>query len=184
MKYVAAILYAVSSSVLLGLLLGWQRGYLDFQAALISLSGGALVGLLGLWFARNEASHLEKPRGWGWVPVVLFTLFSFRAFLWLIFRQGDELRVLSPNNTGDLPLHIAFIRYFANGAPFWPESPILAGGKLTYSIGADFFNSLLVLIGMDVYRSLIVVGVVCSIITGLARWRWGGGRRSGGSGLW
>ena len=58
MKYVAAILYAVSSSVLLGLLLGWQRGYLDFQAALISLSGGALVGLLGLWFARHEASHL------------------------------------------------------------------------------------------------------------------------------
>ena len=174
MKYVAAILYAVSSSVLLGLLLGWQRGHLDTQTALISLSGGALVGLLGLWFAKNEASHIEKPRGWGWVPVVLFTLFSFRAFLWLIFRQGDELCVLSPNNTGDLPLHIAFIRYFANGAPFWPDSPIFSGGKLTYAAGTDFFNSLLTLAGMDVERGLVWVGLVGALLTGIAMWRWGG----------
>lgn len=174
MKYVAAILYAVSSSVLLGLLLGWQRGHLDAQSALISLSGGALVGLIGLWFARNETSHLEKPRGWGWVPVVLFALFSLRAFLWLVFRQGDELRVLSPNNTGDLPLHIAFIRYFANGAPFWPDSPIFSAGKLTYAAGTDFFNSLLTLAGMDVERGLVWVGLIGAVLTGIAIWRWGG----------
>ncbi len=174
MKYVAAILYAVSSAVLLGLLLGWQRGHLDSQSAMIALSGGALIGLLGLWCARNEASHLEKPRGWAWVPVVLFTLFSLRAFLWLVFRQGDELRVLSPNNTGDLPLHIAFIRYFANGAPFWPDSPIFSAGKLTYAAGTDFFNSLLTLAGMDVERGLIWVGLIGALLTGIAIWRWGG----------
>ncbi len=174
MKYVAAILYAVSSAVLLGLLLGWQRGHLDAQSALISLSGGALVGLLGLWFARNESSHLEKPRGWGWVPVVLFALFSVRAFLWLIFRQGDELRVLSPNNTGDLPLHIAFIRTFANDAPFWPDSPIFSAGKMTYAAGTDFFNSLLTLAGMDVERGLVWVGLAGAVLAGIAIWRWGG----------
>ena len=174
MKYVAAILYAVSSSVLLGLLLGWKNGHLDTTSAALSLTGGIIVGAYGLWVARKESAHLEKPRGWGWAPVVLFALFSLRAFFWLVFRQGDELRVLSPNNLGDLPLHIAFIRYFANGAPFWPDSPIYSLGKLTYAAGTDFFNSLLTLAGMDVERGLVFVGLGGAILTGLALWRWGG----------
>jgi hypothetical protein len=106
---------------------------------------------------------------------VLFALFTCRAFLWLIFREGDDLRVLSPNNLGDMSLHLTFIQYLANGAPFWPDSPIFAQGKLAYSVGTDLFNSLLTLVGVDVVRGLIWVGLVGSTLAGMALWKWGRG---------
>ena len=42
--------------------------------------------------------------------------FGLRAFCWLVFVNGDSIYVLSPNNLGDLPLHLTYIRYFAKGA--------------------------------------------------------------------
>ncbi len=174
MNFAAAILYAMSSSVLLAIILGFARGGLTPASAACALLGGLAVALGSLWTARRSAPA-QRPRSWEWFAVGLFAWFTLRAFVWLVTVEGDEIKTVVWNNCGDLSLHVGFIRYIANGAPFWPESPILAGGKLTYSIGADFFNSLLVLIGMDVYRSLIVVGVVCSIITGMALWRWGRG---------
>ena len=85
------------------------------------------------------------------------SIFSFRAFLWLIFRDGDELRVLSPNNLGDMSLHLTFIRYFANGAPFWPDSPIFSAGKLTYAAGmAAAIRSALSERAVNAFRKAIV----------------------------
>src|SRR5690606_8539902 len=77
-------------------------------------------------------------------------------------------------NLGDLSLHLTYIHQLANGAAFWPENPILAGARLTYPLGIDLFNSLLVLVGVDVLRGLIWVGLIGSLLTGLALWRWGG----------
>ncbi len=172
MNFVAAILYAVASSVLLGIALGFAHGGLDATMAALALGGGAFIGLTSLW--RKCAAPLPRPRGWQWLPVVLFGLFALRAFLWLAFEQKDELRVLSPNNLGDFSLHLAFIRYLANGAPFWPDSPIFANGKLAYAVGMDLFNSLLALVGVDVLRGLIWAGLTGAILTGFALWRWGG----------
>lgn len=172
MNTIAAILYAVASSVLLGIALGFSHGGLDAAMAALALGGGALIGLASLW--RRTATPLPRPRGWQWLPILLFALFTVRAFLWLVFEQKDELRVLSPNNLGDLSLHLTFIRYLANGAPFWPDSPIFADGKLAYAVGMDLFNSLLTLVGVDVLRGLIWAGLGGAVLTGFALWRWGG----------
>jgi len=117
MNALAAALSAIAAAVLLGIALGFQNGALTPEGALLSLGGGLLVGALVWWRGRREPK-LPRPGGWAIAALVLFAIFSLRAFLWLIFREGDELRVLSPNNQGDIALHITFIRYLANGAPF------------------------------------------------------------------
>ncbi len=174
MNTVAAILYAVAVAVLAGIALSFYAPGLTPDTAALALGAGALVGLVGWWRGRRDPHRLEPPRGWGWVPVVLYALFAVRAFLWLIWRQGDDLRVLSPNNLGDMSLHLTFIENFRSGAPGWPDSPIYAGGKVAYAIGMDFFNALLALVGVDVVHGLVWVGLVGAILTGLALWRWGG----------
>jgi len=173
MNFLAATLYAVATSVLIGILLGFQKGSLTPAVALLALSGGFITGAIGWWRGRGMPK-LPRPGGWAIAALVLFALFSLRAFLWLIFREGDELRVLSPNNLGDMSLHLTFIRYLANGAPFWPDSPIFSAGKLTYSIGMDFFNALLSLVGVDTLRALIWTGLFGALGTGFALLRWGG----------
>src|SRR5688572_8927383 len=168
MHHAAAILYAWATSVLLAIMLGFLSGSLTTTTAVIALGGGVIVGAIGWTHGRQYRTPFQRPRGWEWFPVVLFALFSVRAFLWLIFEEGDELRVLSPNNLGDMSLHLSFIHYLANGAPFWPDSPIFAQGKLTYAVGTDLFNSLLTLVGVDVVRGLIWVGLIGATLTGIA----------------
>ena len=172
MNFIASLLYTIATSVLLGLILGFQHGSLDRWAALLSLSGGVAVGIVACWRGCRSTA-LPRLRGWAWLPVVIFCLFSLRAFLWLIFREGDELRVLSPNNLGDMALHLTFINYFANGAPFWPDSPIFSQGKLTYAAGMDLFNSMLALVGVDITRGLIWTSLLGALATGVALLRWG-----------
>ncbi len=173
MNFLAAALYTVASSVLIGIALGFQKGALTPLAALLALCGGLAVGIFGWWRGRR-GPRLPLPGFWATASLVLFAIFSLRAFLWLVFRNGDDICVLSPNNLGDLPLHLTFIRYLANGAPFWPDSPIFSEGKLTYSIGMDFFNALLTLIGMDTVRGLLWTGLLGALGTSLALLRWGG----------
>ncbi len=110
MNFAAAILYAVATSVLVALGLAFHDGALREQSAVIALSTGAATGLFSLWATRKKRVPLARPHGWGWLPVVLFSLFAARAFLWLIFRHVDDLCVLSPNNLGDMSLLITFIR--------------------------------------------------------------------------
>jgi hypothetical protein len=174
MNFLAASLYAVASSVLLGILLGFLHGALNPDAAMVALLTGLAVGVIGWWQGRGQPA-LPRPTGWAWVAIGFFALFSLRAFLWLIFPDHDELCVLSPNNLGDMALHLTFINYLSNGAPFWPDSPIFAAGKLTYAAGMDIFNSLLALVGVDVVRGLIWTGLLGAFATGLALLRWGGG---------
>ncbi len=173
MNFLAAALYAVASSVLIALGLAFYDGGLTPTAALIALSGGFVVGVLGWWRGRR-AQKLPRPGAWAIAALVFFALVSLRAFLWLIFREGDDLCVLSPNNLGDMSLHLTFIHYLANGAPFWPDNPIFSAGKLTYSVGMDLFNSLLSLVGVNTERGLIWTGLLGALATGLALLRWGG----------
>jgi len=173
MNLLAASLCAVATSVLLGILLGFLHGALNASIAMQSLLGGCAVGLLAWWLGRGQAP-LPRPSRWGWVSIAFFGLFSLRAFLWLIFQDGDDLCVLSPNNLGDMALHLTFINYFTNGAPFWPDSPIFSAGKLTYAAGMDIFNSLLSLAGVDLTRGLIWTGLLGAFATGFALLRWGG----------
>src|SRR4051812_16106293 len=105
MKFVAAILYAVSAAVLLGVGLGFGHG-LTVGTAWLALAGGAAVAVFALW--NERARPLARPRldVWDGAVLTVFALFALRAFLWLVFRDEDTIKVLSPNNLGDLSLHI------------------------------------------------------------------------------
>jgi hypothetical protein len=96
-----------------------------------ALEGGALTGIFSLVRNPCAPSRWKTLTGIEWAVIVLFTLFSLRAFLWLIFVDGDAIKVLSPNISADISLHLTYIRHLANGAAFWPDNPIFAGGKLT-----------------------------------------------------
>ena len=173
MKFVAAILYAVSGAVLTGSLFAFAFAGLTIGAAAIALLTGSALGMVALWQERTDRITLRKVDAWGIAALVVFALFALRAFLWLVFRVDDSIAVLSPNNLGDLSLHLTYVRYFAAGVPFWPENPIFSGEPLTYPLGMDLFNSLLTLVGVDLLRGFIWAGLIGSVCAAAALWNWG-----------
>jgi hypothetical protein len=181
MNFVAAVLYAVSCSALLAVALAFASGGLSPMIAAVSLSFGSLVAAGTLWRSRGETAPGKPPTAWEWAAIVTFALVTARIFLWLVFYERAEahadlaLKVLSPNNLGDLSLHLTYIHNLAGGVPFWPDNPIFTGGKLTYTLGADLFNSLLTLVGVDTLRGLIWTGLAGSALLGTALWKWGRG---------
>jgi hypothetical protein len=137
--------------------------------------------------SRGELSELENvPRAsssspgmryrhvWFCAVAICFALFALRSFCWLLYIDGSELRIQSPNNLGDLSLHITLIRNFANGVALWPDNPIYVFSKLRYPAGIDLFNSLLCLVHIDLMRGLVWTGLIASLATFYAFFRWGG----------
>ena len=84
---------------------------------------------------------------WLWLVAVCFAMFAIRSFCWLLYVDSDQLKIQSPNNLGDIALHITYIRNFASGVPLWPENPIYLFSSVRYPAGIDLFNGLLLLIG-------------------------------------
>jgi hypothetical protein len=111
---------------------------------------------------------------WLWLLVACFAIFAFRSFCWLLFWDNNELKVQSPNNLGDLSLHITYIKTFASGVPLWPDNPIYVFSKLRYPAGIDLFNGLLSCLGVDLIRGLVWTGLLASVATCYALYRWAG----------
>lgn len=171
MKTVGAFLIfvaaSVTSTVVLAFPLGGLSTGLAFGAFVIALAT-AVCG----WRSIRPLDA-QKPDAWDVFMLSIFALVSLRAFVWLIYSVGDEWRILSPNNLGDISLHIDLIRYLAGGVPFWPASPILAGTPLTYPLGIDLFNSLLLCMGVPVEKGLVWVALLGAGISAWTLWRWG-----------
>src|SRR5215470_4061038 len=117
---------------------------------------------------------MRYRRFWLWIIAACFVVFAVRSFCWLLYIDGSELRIQSPNNLGDLSLHITLIRNFASGVPLWPDNPIYAFSKLRYPAGMDLFNSLLCLVHVDLMRGLVWTGLLASLATFYTFFRWGG----------
>ena len=175
MKFVVGLLLSVAAAVLCAVGLATLGGGLGPWIAAVSLVFGACMGCFSFWQARNAPHERWAIDPFGSLTLIAFGLFALRSFLWLVFESGDELWVFSPNNLGDLALHLTYVRYFANGAPFWPENPIFAGAPLTYPVGMDLFNALLAAVGVHELPGFIAVGLVASACTVAALWRWGRG---------
>jgi hypothetical protein len=111
---------------------------------------------------------------WIWLLGVCFLMFAVRSFCWLLYIDGSELRIQSPNNLGDLSLHITLIRNFADGVALWPDNPIYVFSKLRYPAGMDLFNALLCLVHVDLLRGFVWTGLLASLATFYAFFRWGG----------
>ena len=175
MKGIVALLVAMSVSVVVAIAFGFIVGHLTPLTAAASLLcgvGGAIYSLAVLHF---PADPNQKPRAVDWFVILCFGLFALRAFCWLICVDGEDFSILSENNFSDMPLHLTLINYLARGPTFWPENPIYSGLKLHYPIGTDLFNALLKLIGLNDIITLVGIGLVASLITCVALYRWGKG---------
>ena len=111
---------------------------------------------------------------WPWVLAACFAIFAARSFCWLLYIDGDQLKIQSPNNLGDLALHITYIRNFASGVSLWPDNPIYVFSKLRYPAGIDLFNALLCCLHLDLTRGLVWTGLIASVATFYSFLRWGG----------
>ncbi|OHE75256.1 MAG: hypothetical protein A3F67_02250 [Verrucomicrobia bacterium RIFCSPHIGHO2_12_FULL_41_10] len=172
-RILTSFLVTVSVAVSSALALAWVNHGLGIASSISALMLGMIIGILA--WCQIPHDKISRPTTfWEWLVIVVFTLASARAFLWLIYNEGDLIKVLSPNNLGDLSLHLTFIRYLARVTHWWPGSPILLQEPLRYPLGMDFFNSLLLWVGVPIERGLIWSGLIGALLTGLALWRWGG----------
>lgn len=125
--------------------------------------------------AIARRSIAERYGGvWKWLVFAAFAVFAVRSFCWLYYIDGTEMKIQSPNNLGDLSLHLTYIKHFASGAPLWPDNPIFVIGKLRYPGGIDLFNGLLACADVTIVRGLVWVGLLGSLATCYALYRWGG----------
>src|SRR5205809_760617 len=173
MKWLSAGLIFVNLSTVCGLLLGMAgNGLNELSAVLALVSGGAfaLAAYLGTSDSSTRPNISNSPAGesfilpplkryrhvWFWAMAACFALFALRSFCWLLYVDGEQLRIQSPNNLGDLALHITYIRYFANGVSLWPANPIYVFSEhLRYPAGMDLFNALLSYLHVDLIRGLL-----------------------------
>ncbi|MEP6685681.1 MAG: hypothetical protein ABJB22_02790 [Verrucomicrobiota bacterium] len=181
MKWLAAGLTCVNFSTVSGLLLGLAAGGLSRTVAFVAICVGLVAGLIAL--ATVPGPHLDKtPVGksnkyrnlWLWFTAACFAIFAFRCFCWLLYIDGDQFKIQSPHNLGDLALHLTYIKEFANGVALWPDNPIFLFGKMRYPAGTDLFNALLTCLGLNVIRGLIWTGLLGSLATFCALRFWGG----------
>lgn len=128
----------------------------------------------GKALAEEQPTWQRYRSIWFWLLAACFAAFAFRSFCWLIYWDGNDVKVQSPNNLGDLSLHLTYIRHFASGVPLWPDNPIEAFSKLRYPAGVDIFNALLTCVGVDVIRGLVWTGLGASLVSFYAFYRWGG----------
>jgi hypothetical protein len=185
MKLLSAGLTLVNLAVVCGLLLGMAGHGLNALSAALALVCGVAFAVAA-WLGTSDPgkngvskASLSKTtwryeKIWFWLVAAVFALFAVRSFCWLLYIDGSELKIQSPNNLGDLSLHIAMIRNFASGVPVWPDSPIYAFSKLRYPAGIDLFNALLCLVHIDLIRGLVWTGLLGSLATFYAFFRWGG----------
>lgn len=184
MKWLAGGLTFVNATTISALLLGTFSRGLSRPVAALSVVLGVTAAVFAFFVTKDVApGTLPGARKGGrysfscisfWLLAAIFAFFAFRSFAWLLFADGGQLKVQSPNNLGDLALHVAYIQNFASGVPLWPENPIYVFSNLRYPAGTDLFNSLGVLLGCDLTRSLIWAGLIGSLAGFYALYRWGG----------
>lgn len=165
--------------------LSWLVGSLTPAVAVLSL-------LFGFWVGRRRArwfdsapgaefaewsfrSFLRSPNRWIEIVLALFVVFAaYRHFGWMLFYSGGEWRTLHANNFGDLPLHMNYIRFLAEGAEFPPWNPIFSPEKLRYPIGIDLYNAQWEKLGVGMQTHLFLVGIFATIASLVALHAWAG----------
>jgi len=180
MRLPAALLSGVAVAVMSALPLAYLghgvSGYHGGVARLGLILG--MLGAIGAWRLipeRKSDRFIAPILFWEWMMIAIFICASARAFRWLIYTDGDSLKILSPNNLGDMSLHLAFIHWLAATSHWWPASPILEGDPLRYPPGSDLFNALLLVAGVPLIQGLLWCGLAGAALSGYTLWRWGRG---------
>ncbi len=186
--FIFFILVHVLMAIVISTLLSLLNGHLTFLVATTSL----LLSLLIAKICVEKISFMTPPSPLynryktqnKWLNGCLFLIY-YGTLLFLIFTLGfysffilyeDEgsIRTLLLNNYGDLPLHIHFIRYIAEGASFYPNSPILAGQPLLYPLGMDMYAALWEAVGVPLAWHLRIVSFILGLCLIYMLNCWGG----------
>ena len=187
MKCLSAGLTFVNFATICGLLIGMLTGGLSTSVTIAALTLATAFAVLAYLRttdpstdadpANQHASATSKYRKLPvWILAAIFAIFAVRSFVWLLYWDGTEMKIQSPVNLGDLGLHVTHINFFANGVRLWPSNPIyVGGGHLRYPAGIDFFNAELLKANADLIKGLVWVGLLASVATCYAFYRWGGG---------
>jgi hypothetical protein len=171
-RLTTALLSLVASATLIAAGLSLLLGALSTTIALGSLIAGAVIGV-----AAFRARGRTEPRPFtpiDWIAWAILGVVAVRQFGWLVFARNGVVLTWNAFNYGDLPLHWTYIRFFANGAPFWPADPIFTGHRLQYPFGMDLFNALWLKLGVPLGLGLVVTGLVAAAALGATLSRWGG----------
>ena len=204
MKWVTAGVTFVNLSVVCGLFLGIAGRGLNTTSAALALVCGVAFSVAAFLGTRDSAVRqktandltaeqkarkssgsedtqnavpsalMRYRRIWFWAVAICFAVFAVRSFCWLLYIDSSELKIQSPNNLGDLSLHLTLIKNFANGVVLWPDNPIFVFSKLRYPAGIDLFNGLLSLVHIDLLIGLVWVGLLASLAIFYGFYRWGG----------
>ena len=176
----AALLAFVAASVSTALLLVLPtHAGLHRHTAVVALLVGVLAGVVAFRQARRLPANCpngpSRPLSvWAWLVFAAFAAFALREYAFLVYFNGDQIQIGSPNNLGDLSMHMQQARYFANGARWWPEHPEISGQLIRYYPGVNIFQSLLLLLGADDFHSLSWVSLLGAAAAAAALYRWGG----------
>ena len=176
MAVLACVLVFVGGGVLAAASLSALRGSLTIDAAALAVLSGCVAAFFSWRSSRSSSKpSLSRPDPLDVLAVVAFAVVSLRHFLFL-YSEGDGLiRTLSPNNYGDLPLHLTYVAYFVKGARFWPANPIFTGESLHYPFGVDLFTAVLVKLGAPLGLVLPALGLAGAAALGVALFAWGRG---------
>jgi hypothetical protein len=167
----------IAISSCFGVLFGFTSIGLTHLTAAISLFLGLIAPLIALLIGKYRYRPFDTiPR----IQIsdilisIVFLVFTIRAFHHLIYVHGDKILVSSPNNIGDICLHLTHINFLAANPQFWPQNPIFAFQPLHYPFGVNLFNAELKLVGIDPNRGLFLVAILCSLLTLRALFRFNG----------
>src|SRR3954470_14681426 len=180
-----AATFAILAALLLGFLAYWMTETVPLRVRkpktipapppeLKSKRAQRRAARAGITIPSIEIPRWKYRSFWFWVLAAVFALFAARSFCWLIYWDGNEVKVQSPNNLGDLSLHLTYIKHFASGVPLWPDNPIEPFSKLRYPAGVDLFNAVLTSAGVNLIRGLAWTGLIASLAAFYAFYRWGG----------
>ncbi len=196
--FVESVLVHMSVSASLALLLACIVGQLNSWIAVTSLILATLLTAvyrrsMGRPCADESASHPQTsppqlrrisgaigdfdPRQLTfpvWCLLLFLAFVVFRHSLYLLYFHDGWWKTLHPNNLGDLPLHMTYIKFFSAGNAFPPANPYYMSEALRYPMAMDLYNALWDKLGMPMMTHLFLVGVLSFITIFLALYRWAG----------
>jgi hypothetical protein len=176
MAVLVSLLVFVGISTLAAASLAVLRASLTTDAAAFSVLVGAVAASYTWRVCRSMSVHSPgRLHVLDVLALVAFSVVSVRHFLFLYFERDGLVRTLSPNNYGDLPLHLTYVAHFVKGGRFWPDNPIFTGEALHYPFGIDLFTAMLVKLGLPMGLVLPAMGIGGAMALALALFAWGRG---------
>lgn len=169
-------LFHMLFSALFALAVGLLLNGLSASAALVCLLGAIPPALA----ARRHLAPvgfelpLAQLRLLEWALLLFLLYVGLRHFVWMFYYADHSYRTLGMNNLGDLPLHINYIRMFANGSGFPPMNPEFAREALYYPYAVDLYNGMLEALGVPLQSHLFLVGMFLLLASLAALRHWAG----------